>query len=100
MGESIAHNGACMTITYSDEDMYEFQAVEESLARTNLGALDVGDMMHVERSIRFDQRLDGHLLSGHIDGAGEVVSKESLDDGSKKLTILYPEKNSNLIVEK
>lgn len=99
-GESVAHNGACMTVTSSDEKTYTFQAVQESLQRTNLSHLSVGDVMHVERSIRFDQRLDGHLLSGHIDEVGVVSDIYEEADGSKKIFLKYDTKNTNYVVEK
>ncbi|MGC4004893.1 MAG: riboflavin synthase [Pirellulales bacterium] len=78
MGESIALNGCCLTVVRWEGDRIEFQAGPETLARTNLGALQAGDRVNLERSLRLGDRLGGHLVTGHIDGGGALA--ERIDD--------------------
>jgi riboflavin synthase len=73
LGESIAVNGACMTVVEFDADSFAFDASNESLALTTLGRLPVGAAVNLERALRADARLGGHLVSGHVDGMGEVL---------------------------
>ena len=73
LGESIAVNGACMTVVEFDAASFAFDASNESLALTTLGRLPVGAAVNLERAMRADARLGGHLVSGHVDGVGEVV---------------------------
>lgn len=73
MGESIAVNGACMTVVAFDAGSFAFDASSESLALTTLGRLPVGTAVNLERALRADARLGGHLVSGHVDGVGEVL---------------------------
>src|SRR5687767_12586687 len=68
VGESIAVNGCCLTVVGHDKERLEFQAGPETLARTNLGELREGSFVNLERSLRFGERLGGHLVTGHIDG--------------------------------
>lgn len=73
LGESIAVNGACMTVVEFGADSFAFDASNESLALTTLGRLPVGAAVNLERALRADARLGGHLVSGHVDGMGEVL---------------------------
>jgi len=73
LGESIAVNGACMTVVEFDADSFAFDASNESLALTTLGRLPVGAAVNLERALRADARLGGHLVSGHVDGIGTVL---------------------------
>jgi riboflavin synthase len=79
LGESVAVNGACLTVVARDETSFRFQVGPETLSRTNLGALAAGDRVNLERSLRVSDRLGGHLVQGHIDGLGAVA--ERLTDG-------------------
>ena len=75
VGDSVAHNGACLTVVaVHDPDAYEVDVVEETLARTNLGDLDPDDPVNLERPVRLQDRLGGHLVQGHVDAVGTVVS--------------------------
>jgi len=74
VGDSIAHNGACLTVVAVDVAAYEVDVVDETLARTNLGDLAVGDPVNLERPVRLQDRLGGHLVLGHVDALGTVVS--------------------------
>ena len=73
LGDSIAHNGACLTVVALHPGGYEVDVVDETLARTNLGALARGDPVNLERPVRLQDRLGGHLVQGHVDGVGTVV---------------------------
>ena len=72
-GDSIAANGACLTVVALSSSAYEVDVVEETLARTNLGELTPGDPVNLERPVRLQDRLGGHLVQGHVDGVGTVV---------------------------
>ena len=72
-GDSIAHNGACLTVVALHPSAYEVDVVDETLARTNLGRLMPGDPVNLERPVRLQDRLGGHLVQGHVDGLGTVV---------------------------
>ncbi len=74
IGDSIAHNGCCLTVVEMGEGWYAVDAVDETLARTNLGDLRPGDPVNLERPVRLADRLGGHLVQGHVDAVGEVVS--------------------------
>ena len=80
VGDSVAVNGACLTVTVIDGGRLSFDAVRETLDRTSLGDQRVGARVNVERAMRADGRLDGHIVQGHVDGTGRV---EALDrDGA------------------
>jgi riboflavin synthase len=76
VGESVAINGACLTVVAADAESCSFQAGPETLLRTNLGALTPGDRVNLERSLCFGDRLGGHLVQGHIDGLGRIVERQ------------------------
>ncbi|MDI6709164.1 MAG: riboflavin synthase [Thermoanaerobacterales bacterium] len=78
LGDSIAVNGVCLTVTSLAAGRGEFMAdvMAETLARTNLGELKAGDRVNLERAMRLGDRLGGHLVSGHIDGVGRILSRE------------------------
>jgi riboflavin synthase len=77
IGESVALNGACLTVVERDGGSCRFQVGFETLARTNLGELHVGDRVNLERSLRFGDRLGGHLLTGHVDAVGRIAERAS-----------------------
>jgi riboflavin synthase len=79
IGDSIAVNGCCLTVVQSDGDRLAFQAGPETLARTNLGELSAGSAVNLERALRMSDRLDGHLVTGHIDAVGIVDAR--IDQG-------------------
>jgi riboflavin synthase len=78
-GDSVAVNGACLTATESDGGGFEAEAMNQTLRLTSLGPLGAGDAVNLELAVRADQRLGGHLVQGHVDGTGEVLSVE--EDG-------------------
>jgi riboflavin synthase alpha subunit len=79
VGDSVALDGCCLTVTGREGSRLSFQAVPETLARTTLGERRAGDRLHVERALRADARLGGHLVQGHVDGVGTV--REIARDG-------------------
>jgi riboflavin synthase len=75
LGESVAVNGACLTVVANDAETCCFQLGPETLNRTNLGGLTFGDRVNLERSLRLSDRLGGHLVQGHVDGVGHVAER-------------------------
>jgi riboflavin synthase len=75
LGASIAVNGCCLTVVRRENDVLTFEAGSETLSRTNLGRLQPGSRVNLERSLRVGDRLGGHYVSGHIDGLGELVRR-------------------------
>lgn len=73
-GDSMAVNGCCLTVVEKGEGWFAVDAVDETLSRTNLGALEPGDSVNLERPVRLVDRLGGHLVQGHVDGVGTVVT--------------------------
>jgi riboflavin synthase len=78
VGESVCHDGACLTVTDVGRESYSVLAGAETLARTTLGAARVGTRLNLERSLRVGDRLGGHWVTGHIDGTGELASRRDL----------------------
>jgi riboflavin synthase len=75
IGESVAVNGACLTVVERDQETCRFQAGPETLQRTNLGELIPGDRVNLERALRLGDRLGGHLVQGHVDGMGRIADR-------------------------
>lgn len=95
--QSISINGVCHTVTARDSSSFIVQSVEETLRKTNIGDLTEHSLVNLERSLRPDQLLDGHLVQGHVDATGTIV--EILKEGTDRLfTIQYPEEHAGLIV--
>lgn len=82
IGDSIANNGCCLTVVQINATLLGFDAGPETLACTNLGQKQVGDNINLERSICLGERLGGHLVTGHVDGLGELVKREDDQDWS------------------
>lgn len=74
-GDSIAVNGVCLTVVTMDNDVFTADVMKETLDRSSLGALAVGDRVNLERAATLQTRLGGHLVSGHVDGVGTIVSR-------------------------
>jgi riboflavin synthase len=74
VGASVAINGACLTLERREKHVCVFTAVQETLRRTTIGGLRVGDQVNMERALRLSDRLDGHVVLGHVDGVGTIVS--------------------------
>lgn len=98
--QSVSHNGICLTVVEIQNDEYRVTAVEETLRKTNLGEVNTGDLVNLERCIQLNERLDGHIVQGHVDQIGKLKSIKD-EDGSYLLTFEYDEDSSgNVTVEK
>ncbi len=86
--QSVAHNGTCLTVIAIEGDNYTLTAIEETLIRTNLGLLEVGDVVNLERCTKVGSRLDGHIVQGHVDTVGTCVDIIEMD-GSSEYVIEY-----------
>jgi riboflavin synthase len=75
--QSVAHNGVCLTVVSIKDDTYVVTAMLETLQRSNLGLLNVGDLVNVERSMMMNGRLDGHIVQGHVDETAECIALEN-----------------------
>ena len=87
--QSIAHNGVCLTVVRLQGETYTVTAMKETLDRSNLGLLKVGDRVNVERSMLMNGRLDGHIVQGHVDETARCVAMENAN-GSTYFTFEYP----------
>lgn len=99
LGESIAVNGVCLTVVAFDAAHFEADASNETLALTTLGALPIGHAMNLERAMRPDDRLGGHLVSGHVDGVGRVL-RVSDDARAQRWTFAAPQPLLRYIAQK
>jgi len=98
--QSISHNGVCLTVVDIKENTYSVTAIKETLIKSNLGLLKVGDKVNLERSTRLDARLDGHMVQGHVDLTA-TCSKVEEADGSWYYTFEYePQGDEHITVEK
>lgn len=86
--QSVAHNGVCLTVVDIEGDRYTVTAMQETLDRSNLGLLRVGDKVNVERSMLMNGRLDGHIVQGHVDETARCTAKDDVD-GSTYFTFDY-----------
>jgi len=80
IGDSIAVNGACLTVERLNRTVFEVDVAPESVAKTVIGSLQAGNKVNLERALRFSDRLDGHLVSGHVDGIGTIMEKKQLSN--------------------
>ncbi|MBE6207788.1 MAG: riboflavin synthase [Rikenellaceae bacterium] len=98
--QSVAHNGVCLTVVSIEDDTYVVTAMKETLDRSNLGLLQVGDQVNVERSMRPEALLDGHIVQGHVDQTALCTKREDAD-GSWYFTFEYePQGGGMTTVEK
>ncbi len=86
--QSVAHNGVCLTVVSLNGAEYVVTAIQETLERSNLGSLQVGDLVNVERSMKIDGRLDGHIVQGHVDCTAQCVGIRDAD-GSRYFKFSY-----------
>lgn len=86
--QSVSHNGVCLTVVKKTEDTYTVTAIKETLERSNLGLFQVGDEVNVERSMKMNGRLDGHIVQGHVDQTGECIEIKEVK-GSWYFTFRY-----------
>ena len=79
--QSVAHNGVCLTVVAIEGDVYTVTVIQETLQKTNLGDLNVGDQVNIERCMKLGDRLDGHLVQGHVDQTAKCVDVVEVDVG-------------------
>ena len=102
-GDSITVNGCCLTVAEHDDQTWTADVITTTLQATTLGTLASGDRVNLERSLRADARLGGHIVQGHVDGVGEVVSRDQSDSGpgqeaSTRIRIALPEGAARYVV--
>ena len=96
--QSISHNGVCLTVADITKETYLVNVVKETIDKSNFSSLKVGDVVNIERSMMLNDRLDGHIVQGHVDQIAECVSIDE-NGGSYIMTFTY-EKSNNVTVEK
>ena len=97
--QSLSHNGVCLTVVKIIDKNYVVTAIEETLKRTNLGALVLGDMVNLERCMPANGRFDGHIVQGHIDTTAKCIEINNLN-GSWVFVFEYEKNKNNITVEK
>jgi riboflavin synthase len=97
--QSVSHNGVCLTVVSIQDDLYTVTAIKETLGKTNLHQLKIDNSVNIERAMKLGNRLDGHIVQGHVDQIGKCISKES-ENGSWLFTFEYDPKNDNVTIEK
>ncbi|MFT7069689.1 MAG: riboflavin synthase [Spirosomataceae bacterium] len=99
--QSVSHNGVCLTVDgiADDKSFYTLTAIEETLKKTNLGNLKIGNLVNLERCMLANGRFDGHIVQGHVDQTG-ICSHIEEKDGSWELRFTYDENQGNITVEK
>ncbi|NAS30997.1 riboflavin synthase [Flavobacteriaceae bacterium R38] len=97
--QSVAHNGVCLTVVSFNENTYTVTAIKETLKKTNLNALKTGDAVNLERAMKLGDRLDGHIVQGHVDQTGVCKSIKE-ENGSWFFSFEYDDKLGNVTIEK
>lgn len=97
--QSLAHNGVCLTVTAIENDKYWVTAVDETLKRSNLGELKIGDAVNLERAMHYNGRLDGHIVQGHVDTKGTCTKVLEMN-GSWEFYFEYQPNPEHLLVDK
>jgi riboflavin synthase len=97
--QSVAHNGVCLTVVGIEEDIYTVTAIKETLSKTNIGKLKIASSINLERAMKLGDRLDGHLVQGHVDETGICTNIEN-QNGSTVFTFEYTSKKNNITIEK
>ena len=97
--QSLAHNGVCLTVVDTSGDQYTVTAIQETLEKTNLGKLKIGDLVNLERAMMMNSRLDGHIVQGHVDQTG-FCSGIDFRQGSWFFDFEYNQHQKNITIEK
>jgi len=97
--QSVAHNGVCLTVVGLNNNQHTVTAIEETLNKTSVGHLKVGDLVNLERCMQMNARLDGHIVQGHVDQTATCTAYKELD-GSWEYTFTYDATQGNVTVEK
>lgn len=99
VGDSVSVNGVCQTIEKVSESHFSFFSIPETIARTNLGSLSLGDRVNLERPVKLGESLGGHLVSGHIDCVGRIVKRKEME-AHTLLEVSYPTEFDRYVVPK
>ena len=97
--QSVSHNGVCLTVVSKEDGSYTVTAIKETLDKTNLGKLKLGDKINLERCLKVGDRLDGHFVQGHVDQTA-ICTYVGNENGSWTFTFKYDDKNNNITIEK
>ena len=97
--QSVSHNGVCLTVTETTNNTHTVTAVKETLEKSSLGSFSVDDLINLERAMKLGERLDGHLVQGHVDGIAKCIGV-SVNDGSWIYKFEFDIKNEMLLIEK
>lgn len=97
--QSVAHNGVCLTVINIENNVYTVTAIQETLDKTNLNDLNIGDVVNLERAMKLGDRLDGHIVQGHVDQTAICTNIESAN-GSWFFSFEYDPSQSNITIEK
>ena len=97
--QSLAHNGICLTVVAIKNDIYTVTAIKETIDKTTIGNWQIGDLINLERAMKLDARLDGHLVQGHVDQIG-ICNAIKESNGSWYFTFEYDSKPNNITIEK
>ena len=97
--QSVSHNGVCLTVVSKEDGSYTVTAIKETLDKTNLGKLKLGDKINLERCLKVGDRLDGHFVQGHVDQTA-ICTYVGNEKGSWTFTFKYDDKNNNITIEK
>ena len=97
--QSVSHNGICLTVVNIEGDLYTVTAIKETISKTNIGDLKIGDLVNLERAMKLGDRLDGHIVQGHVDQIGTCERIED-SNGSWVFTFSYDDTLGNVTIEK
>ena len=97
--QSLAHNGVCLTVVETIANRYSVTAIEETLEKSNLGGIKMGDLINLERAMKITSRLDGHIVQGHVDQIGFCTGID-FREGSWFFDFEYDQNQENITVEK
>ncbi len=97
--QSLSHNGVCLTVVSINKDIYKVTAIKETLEKSNLGDLNVGSLVNLERAMKNNARLDGHYVQGHVDQTGQCLNVIEAD-GSWYYEFKYNNNSNNITIEK
>jgi len=97
--QSVSHNGVCLTVTETSDNTHTVTAVKETLEKSSLKSFSVNDLINLERAMKLGERLDGHLVQGHVDGVAKCIGV-SINDGSWIYKFEFDIKNEMLLIEK
>jgi riboflavin synthase len=97
--QSLSHSGVCLTVEEIKEGMHKVTAIDETLQKTNLATWEAGTIVNLERCLQLSDRIDGHIVQGHVDATG-ICTKVKEKEGSWEYEIEYPVKFADLVIEK